>query len=40
MFIERFGLPKEVSNAVLFLVSQKSSYITGGVLEVTGGMFM
>jgi 3-oxoacyl-[acyl-carrier protein] reductase len=33
----RFGKPEEVANAVLFLSSEESGYITGQVLPVTGG---
>ncbi|XP_042149843.1 (3R)-3-hydroxyacyl-CoA dehydrogenase-like [Ixodes scapularis] len=36
----RKGTPEEVAEAVLFLCSPRSSYVTGSVLEVTGGMFM
>ncbi len=33
----RIGLPEEVANAVLFLVSDEASYITGSHLMVDGG---
>lgn len=33
----RAGEPDEVANAALFLASELSSYLTGTVLEVTGG---
>jgi len=36
----RFGEPKEVAQAVAFLLSDHSSYITGETLKVNGGMFM
>ena len=34
----RFGNPQDVANAVLFLASDMSSYITGEVLSIDGGM--
>lgn len=37
--LKRMGQPKDVANAVLFLASDKASYITGHVLEVAGGLF-
>ncbi len=36
----RFGEPKEVAEAVAFLLSDHSSYITGETLKVNGGMNM
>lgn len=38
--IGRKGLPEDVANAVVFLVSEKASYITGEILDVDGGMSM
>ncbi len=38
--IARFGTPEEVANAVGFLASKESGYITGQVIHVNGGMFM
>jgi len=36
--LKRFGKPEEVAQAVLFLASREAAYITGTVLEVTGGI--
>ncbi|SFV57772.1 3-oxoacyl-[acyl-carrier protein] reductase [hydrothermal vent metagenome] len=38
--LARFGEPKEVAEAVAFLLSDHSSYITGETLKVNGGMLM
>jgi 3-oxoacyl-[acyl-carrier protein] reductase len=38
--LARRGTPKDVAQAVSFLVSDAASYITGHVLDVNGGMFM
>ena len=37
--LERFGMPEDVANAVLFLSSNLSDYITGETLHVNGGMY-
>ena len=36
----RIGTPQDVANAVLFLASDESSYVTGHTLSVNGGMLM
>jgi len=36
--LKRFGTPEEVAHSVLFLAAKESSYITGSVHEVTGGL--
>ena len=36
--LKRMGTPKDVSNVVKFLASEDSSYITGQVISVDGGM--
>lgn len=38
--LKRMGTPKDVANLVQFLVSEQSSYITGQVIHVDGGMLM
>jgi len=38
--LARFGEPREVAEAVAFLLSDHASYITGETLKVNGGMFM
>ena len=36
--MRRFGTPAEVASAVLYLASPEAAYVTGSVLEVTGGI--
>ena len=36
--LKRLGEPKEIADAAVFLASEESSYITGHVLSVNGGM--
>ena len=38
--LKRMGTAEDVANAVNFLVSENSSYITGQVIQVDGGMLM
>jgi 3-oxoacyl-(acyl-carrier-protein) reductase len=36
----RLGKPEEIADAVVFLASPRSSFVTGQVLAVNGGMYM
>jgi len=38
--LERLGSAEDIANAVVFLASEQSAYITGHVLSVNGGMYM
>ncbi|MCA9508287.1 MAG: 3-oxoacyl-[acyl-carrier-protein] reductase [Myxococcales bacterium] len=38
--LKRVGLPQDIANAVAFLVSDQSDYITGQVLSVNGGLYI
>jgi 2-hydroxycyclohexanecarboxyl-CoA dehydrogenase len=38
--MRRFGKPSEVADAIIFMASDRASYITGQVLSVNGGIAM
>lgn len=38
--LERLGTAQDVANAVMFLLGEEASYITGSILHVNGGMYM
>jgi 3-oxoacyl-[acyl-carrier protein] reductase len=38
--LNKIGEPSDIANAVLFLCSELSGYITGTVINVNGGMYM
>jgi 3-oxoacyl-[acyl-carrier protein] reductase len=38
--VGRLGLPADVSAAVSYLVSEEAGFVSGAVLDVTGGQFM
>jgi NAD(P)-dependent dehydrogenase (short-subunit alcohol dehydrogenase family) len=38
--LKRLGVADDVANACLFLASDLSSYITGAVVDVNGGMLI
>lgn len=38
--MKRMGTPEDIANAVSFLAKEESSYITGQVLNVSGGMYI
>jgi NAD(P)-dependent dehydrogenase (short-subunit alcohol dehydrogenase family) len=38
--MKRFGRPEEVARVVNFLVQEESSYITGQVYGINGGLYM
>lgn len=40
MPIKRLGKPEDMANAVLFLLSDEASWITGHIMNVDGGQFM
>ena len=38
--LRRFGSPRDIGNAVVFLASEEASYITGVILYVDGGVML
>ena len=38
--LERLGAPDDVAAAIAFLASEEASYVTGTVLNVSGGLYM
>ncbi|MFO7698173.1 MAG: SDR family NAD(P)-dependent oxidoreductase [Anaerolineae bacterium] len=38
--LRRLGTPQDVASVVLFLASPLSSYITGAVIDINGGMYL
>lgn len=38
--LKRYGEPEEIAQAVLFLASDRSRYITGEIIDVNGGLVM
>lgn len=38
--MQRFGSPEEVASVVVWLASESSSYITGAIIPVNGGIYM
>ena len=38
--LRRFGSPEEVANVIFFLVSEQSGFVTGDIINVSGGWYM
>lgn len=40
IMVKRFGTPEDIAYLVAYLASDKSSYVTGQVIEINGGLFI
>jgi 3-oxoacyl-[acyl-carrier protein] reductase len=38
--VQRLGTPADVAASVAFLASEEAGYVTGAVLNVSGGLYM
>jgi len=38
--MKRYGTPEEIAGVVSFLASDDASYVTGQVIEISGGLMM
>lgn len=38
--IGRLGKPEDVANAIVFLASEKSSFVTGATIDINGGVYL
>ena len=38
--MKRYGDPQEVASVISFLCSEDASYVTGQVVEISGGLMM
>ena len=38
--VKRLGTPEEVARAIMFLIDEKSGFITGETLSINGGHYM
>lgn len=38
--LKKFGKPSDISYGVVFLISEKASYITGQTIHINGGLYM
>ncbi len=36
--VKRYGTPEELANVIVFLASEKASFVTGATISVDGGL--